>query len=280
MKVIHKKNCIISIIIVALLTGTVIFAGVLQKRARDAVQTVSSEVLMNRHKVEYIAAELIRDYLEDRQEQLMEEAQKRDEWQMVLVNKWNPLGEDYDVRRTEVDNYQYVDVRIADALNEMLSDAEEEGITIRVISGYRSYKRQVSLYNNKVKRLKRKGYTEEEAVPEAGAVVAVPGTSEHMTGLAVDLVDASNTRLEEDQEHTAGYQWLKEHCAEYGFIVRYPNGKSNITGIIYEPWHFRYVGKANAEVIMEKGWCLEEFLKEYPTFESRYELHGRKYLDE
>ena len=96
-------------------------------------------------------------------------------------------------------------------------------------------------------------------------MVAVPGTSEHQLGLALDLVDARHVKLDESQENTDAYKWLSKHCAEYGFIVRYPNGKTDITGIIYEPWHFRYVGVEAATYIMENGITLEEYLSDHYT---------------
>ena len=209
--------------------------------------------------------------------ELDEERRQRrlDEWRLILVNFENKLDEDFEVERTKVGNNQYVDARIADSLNAMLAAAEEEGITIYHISGYRSYSRQVSLYQNKIRRLLKEGYEPVEAVEEAGTVVAVPGTSEHMTGLAVDLVDAGYTLLEEEQENTPGYQWLLKHCMEYGFIVRYPEEKKEITGIIYEPWHFRYVGEEHARVIMHYGLCLEEYLEDPEGYQQQYEEEGK-----
>ena len=104
------------------------------------------------------------------------------------------------------------------------------------------------------------GYSEENARTEAGKVVAVPGTSEHQLGLAVDIVDIENQILDEDQEKTAVQKWLMKNSWRYGFILRYPNDKSNITGIIYEPWHYRYVGKEAAKEIYDLDVCLEEYL--------------------
>lgn len=95
-------------------------------------------------------------------------------------------------------------------------------------------------------------------------MVAVPGTSEHQTGLAMDIVDVNNQRLDESQESTAVQKWLIEHSLEYGFILRYPTGKSEITGIIYEPWHYRYVGREDAEQIHTLDVCLEEYLESVP----------------
>ena len=105
------------------------------------------------------------------------------------------------------------------------------------------------------------GYDAEEADQKAATVVARPGTSEHELGLAVDIVDASYQQLDERQKSTPVQQWLMEHCWEYGFILRYPDGKSDLTGIIYEPWHYRYVGVETAQALRESGQCLEEYLQ-------------------
>ena len=105
-----------------------------------------------------------------------------------------------------------------------------------------------------------RGYSRERAETEAGEQVAIPGTSEHQLGLAVDIVDISYQLLDRSQEDTAVQKWLMEHSWEYGFILRYPDGKSEITGITYEPWHYRYVGRENAEQIYRRGFCLEEYL--------------------
>lgn len=188
-------------------------------------------------------------------------------WNLTLVNFENALPEDFEPEElAEVDNGYVADSRIADATKEMIAAAREEDVRIIAISAYRDYDYQTDLYNKKVQRLQdEKGYSIEQAREEAKTVVAYPGTSEHQLGLALDLVDARHVQLDESQENTDAYKWLKEHCQEYGFIVRYPNGKTDITGIIYEPWHFRYVGEEAAKFIMEKGITLEEYLKDYYT---------------
>lgn len=198
------------------------------------------------------------------------EAKKEEEniplpWNLTLVNFENALPEDFEPEElAEVDNGYVADSRIADATKKMIAAAREEDVRIIAISAYRDYDYQTDLYNNKVQRLQsEKGYSVEKARKEAATVVAYPGTSEHQLGLALDLVDARHVQLDESQENTDAYKWLKEHCQEYGFIVRYPNGKTDITGIIYEPWHFRYVGEEAAKFIMEKGITLEEYLEDY-----------------
>lgn len=188
-------------------------------------------------------------------------------WYLTLVNFENPLPEEFAPSElAEVDNGYEADSRITDAAKQMIADAYDENVRIIALSAYRDYEYQMDLFENKVQRLqKENGYSVTKAREEAATVVAYPGTSEHQLGLALDLVDARHTALDESQESTAAYQWLCKHCDEYGFIVRYPNGKTDITGIIYEPWHFRYVGKEAAKVIMENDLTLEEYLADYYT---------------
>lgn len=190
-------------------------------------------------------------------------------WNLQLVNYEYPLEETFTPEAlAEADNTYETDSRIADAVKKMISDARQtEDVRIIAISAFRDYDYQMELFEDKVQRLQKEhGYSVKKAREEAATVVAYPGTSEHQLGLALDLVDARHVKLDESQENTAAYQWLFKHCAEYGFIVRYPNGKTDITGIIYEPWHFRYVGEEAAKVIMEKNITLEEYLADYYEF--------------
>ena len=187
-------------------------------------------------------------------------------WNLKLVNFEHALNETFEpTELAEVDNVYVADSRIVDATKKMIADARsKDNVRIIALSAYRDYKYQMELFENKVQRLQQeKGYSVGKAREEAKTVVAYPGTSEHQLGLALDLVDARHVKLDESQENTAAYKWLYEHCAEYGFIVRYPNGKTDITGIIYEPWHFRYVGVEAATYIMENGITLEEYLSDH-----------------
>lgn len=184
------------------------------------------------------------------------------EWNLLLVNPWNPLPEDFSVELAELKNGRCVDERIYQDLQDLLADARAEGLSPVICSAYRTNAQQQMLYGNKIKRLELEGYSQEEAQQKAGTVVAVPGTSEHETGLALDIVAESYQVLTEDQENTAEQQWLMKNAHRYGFILRYPKGKSEITGICYEPWHYRYVGQEAAKVIYEEGLCLEEYLEQ------------------
>lgn len=181
-------------------------------------------------------------------------------WNLILVNRWNPLPEDHSITTTQLRNGQAVDERCYDDLQAMLDACRADGLSPVVCSSYRTWEKQETLYNNLVNKLIAQGYSEGDAKEAAGKEIAVPGTSEHQSGLAVDIVDLSYQILDSAQEDTPVQKWLIEHCWEYGFILRYPNGKSELTGIIYEPWHYRYVGKEAAKEITEAGLCLEEYL--------------------
>lgn len=186
-----------------------------------------------------------------------------DDWRLQLVNRNHPITEDYTVTLTTVRNGIQIDSRCYDDLLAMLEACRTDGLAPLVCSGYRNLDYQTELFSNKVKRLRAEGITEQDAYEYAQTVVALPGTSEHHLGLAVDIVDQSYQELTEIQEQTPVQQWLLQHCWEYGFILRYPDGKSTITGIIYEPWHYRYVGKEVASEIKASGLCLEEYLAQF-----------------
>ena len=178
---------------------------------------------------------------------------------VILANPWNMIPSDYKPDLTVVENGYQVDSACRDSLVQMLADCRKAGHDVRIISAYRKHTTQIELYNKKVWYYIDRGYNEEDARKEAATIIAIPGTSEHELGLALDLVDAGYQSLDEAQENTAAQKWLMEHCWEYGFILRYPNGKSASTGIIYEPWHYRYVGNALAKELQTSGLCLEEY---------------------
>lgn len=181
---------------------------------------------------------------------------------LLLVNPWTPLPEDFvPGELVPVQNDQAVDARAYPDLQDMLGDMSQAGLSPLICSSYRSQERQQELYDNKVQRVMDEGVSREAAQAEAARWVARPGTSEHQTGLAVDIVSLSNQMLDETQESTPEFQWLAENAWKYGFILRYPSDKSEKTGIAYEPWHFRFVGKEAAEEMHDLGLCLEEYLE-------------------
>ena len=192
--------------------------------------------------------------------EMPEAAVEEDAWQLRLVSAAHPLPEDFEVPElTKLKGGHAIDSRVYPALQQMMDDCRAAGLNPVICSSYRTHDKQEELFRKKVNTLRKQGYSQEEAETEAARWVARPGTSEHETGLAVDIVDKSYQLLDEKQEQTPVQQWLMAHCAEYGFILRYPVEKSDLTGIGYEPWHYRYVGVEAAKAITEQGLCLEEY---------------------
>lgn len=184
-------------------------------------------------------------------------------WNLRLVNKWNQMtqAQSDQLPIAYYANGEYCDSRMAEALSAMLSAGSQYGLY--VTSGYRSYGLQEELFENKIYRVQQAygcGYDEAAAI--AATEVARPGTSEHNTGLAVDLLYDGCWELERYWEDGEAFDWMMAHCAEYGFILRFPDGAEDITGVIYEPWHYRYVGVEAATDIMSRGITLEQYLQE------------------
>lgn len=182
-------------------------------------------------------------------------------WNLLLVNPWNFIPEDFSVELAELEDGHQVDERLAADLTTMMADMRAEGLSPLICSSYRTDEKQQSLFRKKVESYLEKGYSLVEADEAAGKWIAVPGTSEHQTGLAVDIIDSGYPYLDEAQENTQVQKWLMANSWKYGFILRYPSDKSHITGIWYEPWHYRYVGKEAAKEIYDRGICLEEYLE-------------------
>lgn len=182
------------------------------------------------------------------------------EKELILVNPWHLLPEDYEPELESVEYGHQMDACAAEHLRDMLADCRAAGYSPLVCSSFRERSKQERLFENDVRRFMYSGMTEEEARAETARNVAVPGSSEHEAGLAVDIVYSGRQILDEEQENNGTQQWLMHHCHEYGFILRYPHDKQEITGITYEPWHYRYVGAEAAEEIMSRGICLEEYL--------------------
>lgn len=185
-------------------------------------------------------------------------------WNLVLVNNRHPMEEGYVVPKfTDLAEGYSVDSRIASAAKKMLNDAKAAGMNIIICSAYRSVERQQQVFNASIVDRLNSGMSYWEAFEDTRKSVAEPGTSEHALGLALDLISTQYTQLDEGQENTKEAKWLAENCYKYGFILRYPPNSTEITGIIYEPWHYRYVGVEDATKITELGITLEEYLEEY-----------------
>jgi len=177
-----------------------------------------------------------------------------EEWNLIVVNRWNEMPEDYSVDLTELSNGQKVDSRIYPYLQEMFDASRAEGIYPIVREGYRTKEEQQDILDEKIQVYINEGYSRSRAEKAALEWVALPGTSEHQLGMAVDI-NAEKSRCTNEEV----YAWLAENAYKYGFILRYPQGKQEITGTGYEPWHYRYVGVEAAQEIFERGICLEEY---------------------
>ena len=179
-----------------------------------------------------------------------------EEWNLIIVNRWNELPEDYSVELTELSNGQKVDSRIYPYLQEMFDAARAEGVYPVVREGYRTEEEQQEILDDKIQTYINQGYSQSRAERTAKEWVALPGTSEHQLGIAVDI-NADKSKCSNEEV----YAWLAENAYKYGFILRYPLGKQEITGTSYEPWHYRYVGEEAALEIYEQGICLEEYFE-------------------
>lgn len=179
---------------------------------------------------------------------------------LILVNKQNYLDKDYvpdnltylDIKFSGAESSRYLCEEVAIALKSMIEAAKEDGIYLIGRSGYRSYSTQQATYASKVSKWGQE---------QADKFSAKAGASEHQTGLAIDIISTEYSELHTNFQYTNTYKWLIEHCSEYGFILRYPKGKSEITGYNFEPWHYRYVGIENAKEITNQNLTLEEYLE-------------------
>ena len=258
--IIHTNICIVLMILIVLIL-TIVYKYIAYKKEVQASSetSVNVEELYNATNIE--------------EAEVIEEENKRDidshtsDWELLLVNKNHKVPQGYTVELEEVENVHQVDKRIAESLKQMLSDARKEGLSPIICSSYRTNAKQQKLYNNKVREYKRWGCSSEEAEELASYWVAIPGTGEHETGLAVDIVSKNYQILDEKQEQTDVQRWLIDNSYKYGFTLRYPTDKKDITMINYEPWHYRYVGIDNATYMKEHDMCLEEYIDYLKQFE-------------
>ena len=266
-----RKAILLRIILLLAVIGMIIAAVVLVNRRRKAdrpaetnMEQASAEAVQETSEGEITAEkeETAEASPEDTEETASEEASDRpadlpdinvEDWEFILANPWNSV-EDYTPEVGTIEGIQ-LDTRIIPAMEQFVADCRAAGNTVFLSSGYRDYDTQTFLFNRKVEQ-----YGDEDV---AATIVARPGTSEHQTGLAADITDQYYETKNESLEYTAMYQWMFAHCQEYGFILRFPKGRDDVTGIIYEPWHFRYVGVEAATYIMEHELTLEEFLACY-----------------
>lgn len=182
------------------------------------------------------------------------------EWAMFLVNQTHPIDDSFSVELQQCVGEYKMDKRCVPYMKAMFAAAKKDGINLNMISTYRTVERQKYLFQNDIDKYMNQGMTYEEAYAKTKMAVAVPYESEHHTGLAADILSDEYWRLDEGFEKTRAYEWLKENSWRYGFILRYPNGTTEITGIIYEPWHYRFVGLYHAKAIYDSGLTMEEYV--------------------
>lgn len=272
MKLKEKKKTLIAVLI-ALAAVVFVCAGLMLYQAlsfKAELQSAAAALKLEADtadaaaRAEVLSVEKALRRAQDEQElrltELSTRAQEFRSSLLTLVNPWNEVPEDLDVSLATVDGY-LVDRRCRRALSDMLSDCREQGYLPIICSAFRTMEYQDMLYNNKIKRLMAEGVPRADAPSIAAQSVAIPGTSEHQLGLAVDIISETYTNLDRYQEQTAVQQWIMQNCWRYGFILRYPNGTTDITGIIYEPWHYRYVGAVTAKAVHESGLVFEEYLE-------------------
>ena len=261
---VKKKLLIVSIVslMIGLILGNGIGKSAQGKKAEKAISQAVTQAVTDTEKKDNKKIQELEKQIYDLKEQLQDEEVELP-WNLILVNYENPMGEGYAPKLMELEEGYSVDSRILDATKQMLKDAKAAGVNIEICSAYRSVERQEQVFSDSMKERVRAGLSYWEAYSETAINVAVPGTSEHALGLALDLISSEYSQLDEAQENTAEAKWLKENCHKYGFILRYPPQKTSITGITYEPWHYRYVGVKDATKIMELGITLEEYLQEY-----------------
>lgn len=189
-----------------------------------------------------------------------------DDWRLILVNKQNPIPDDYDAVMIPFRGGVSIREEIKGPLDEMFEAAASEGITLQACSGYRSHEHQQALFDRKIRTYTGQGLSYLDAFRIGSYSVIIPGTSEHELGMALDIVTPGYTSLNEGFANTDAGRWLKNNAFKYGFILRYPKGKEYITGIIFEPWHYRYVGKEAAADIRNRDLTLEEYLEELELY--------------
>lgn len=228
----------------------------------DFTEDLNDMEIFDRYSADEILA-----YMQDRERQDRDELSdnyefSKDDWRLILVNKQHSIPDDYEVKLGKISTTRGImncDERIIDDLRDMLQAALDDGVTLEIQSPYRTEAYQKFLFDKRIKEYMGKGLSYMEAYQLAGLSVNIPGNSEHQIGLALDIVSSTFRTLAKEFEDTDGGRWLAENSYKYGFILRYPKGKEDITGVKYEPWHFRYVGVEAATVITEQGITLEEF---------------------
>lgn len=244
-----RKVAILLIIVIGLITIIV-----RNSKSKTTVETTTKQVEQTASNQEETKNEENQVNEQNQEQQLEKEIT---DWRLTLANYENLLPENFTVKVENIDKTRQFDSRAIDELNDMMNQMKKDGITnIWIQSAYRSVARQKELYDASVKKYLQQGKTQEEAEKLTNEYINKPGSSDHNLGLAVDFnkVDNSFEKLE-------GFKWLKKNAENYGFVLRYPKDKEDITKIAYESWHWRYVGVENAKKMNELNMCLEEYIQ-------------------
>ena len=265
------KYRLIKILCVGIIFGALIGMLLMGLSGRARIKEVREECKTTENKLkkenEQLQAEAEKAKVQPSSEAIAKEnaeklASNDDDWSLVLINSESPLDTSYAPSLTKITDDYSVDSRIADDTKKMFQDAADAGMSLNIVSAYRDYETQKEFFNNEMLNWIYQGEAPLDAYDKTKQSVALPGSSEHATGLAMDITSSDYQGADDEEESTDEVKWLKANCANYGYILRYPAEKADITGVGYEPWHFRYVGKTAAKEIMGQGITLEEYLEQ------------------
>ena len=265
------KYRLIKILCIGIIFGALIGMLLMGLSGRARIKEVREECKTTENKLkkenEQLQAEAEKAKVQPSSEEIAKEnaeklASNDDDWSLVLINSESPLDTSYAPSLTKITDDYSVDSRIADDTKKMFQDAADDGMSLNIISAYRDYETLKESFNNEMLNWIYQGEAPLDAYDKTKQSVALPGSSEHATGLAMDITSSDYQGADDEEESTDEVKWLKANCANYGYILRYPTDKSDVTGIVYEPWHFRYVGKTAAKEIMKQGITLEEYLEQ------------------
>jgi len=263
--------CMICVFLVFLISNSFLYSY-LQTNADEAVEeelwehasAQAEETFTLDDVMEYDSSGVEKAEDEEADEQTGEEIDIRsfdkNDWKIMLINKQHPIPGDYEFTLAVIKGSMKCDERIIPELQQMMQAAQNDGVSLVIRSPYRDYERQIYLFNRKIKNYMKSKMSYLESYRTTAQAVTVPGASEHQVGLALDITSDTYTTLTEGFADTEAGEWLENHSYEYGFILRYPDGKEDITGISFEPWHFRYVGKNAAKYMYDHELTLEEFV--------------------
>ena len=259
-KKLNKRKIAIVILIIII----VIIVIVRKSRNKITVETTTNQVEQTASKQEENKIEEEQEKEQGQSSNQNQEQKPENEitdWRLTLANYENLLPENFTVKVENIDKTRQFDARAIDELNDMMNQMKKDGITnIWIQSAYRSVARQKELYDASVKKYLQEGKTQEEAEKLTNEYINKPGSSDHNLGLAVDF-----NKVDNGFEKLDGFKWLQKNAENYGFVLRYPKDKEDITKIAYESWHWRYVGVEHAKKMNELNMCLEEYIQYLKT---------------